>query len=82
MADVTYTPTQKRILAVLSDGLPHTRDELMRCLNDDMAEEGTLKAHIQMIRNKLRPIGQNIISECHGRGSFFYRLTRLISVSE
>lgn len=78
---MNYTPTQRRILAVLEDGQAHKVSELMECLNDDMAERVTLRGHICALRKKLRPIGENIHCELGGT-QVYYRRTRLVSVDE
>lgn len=62
------TPTQKRILAVLSDGEPHSREELIACLPDWDASVGeqdayvrNLKHKIATIRKVIRPRGRDIL---------------------
>jgi DNA-binding CsgD family transcriptional regulator len=71
-----FTDTEKRILALLSDGMPHTRDEIRSVLNDNMATNSCLKSHISHIRDKL-PAGQRVICELNGRG-IQYRHVRLL----
>lgn len=56
-----FTPTEKRILTVLSDGLPHTRQELHRCLSDELAELSAIQPHISRIRRRLQNKGQDIV---------------------
>jgi hypothetical protein len=73
-----YTPTQERLLAVLADGLPHRREELMGCLNDDLAERVILQCHISLLRKKLRPVGQDILCEFAQR-TYQYRHVRLLA---
>jgi len=73
-----FTPIQQRILEVLSDGHAHTRDEVLRCLDDDTASYSNLHPHITTIRKKLIRQGQHISCELRGR-SIFYRHVRLIS---
>ena len=60
-----WTPTQARMLKVLSDGMPHRYEELRACLDDELARN--VKTHIGHIRKKLRPIGQDIVCEYRGR---------------
>ncbi len=55
-----FTPTQKDILNVLSDGRPHLRQELIDCLDDPLADRLTLKPVLYRLRKKLRPKGQDI----------------------
>lgn len=59
-----FTPTQKRILDVLADGLPHRRDELLDCLDDPLCStRENLQAHLTRLRVKLRPAGHDIICQ-------------------
>ncbi len=48
-----WTPIQRRMLDVLSDGKWHTRHELFACLVDDLAGPTAVPAHVSMIRKKL-----------------------------
>lgn len=73
-----YTPTEKRILAVLSDGLPHKRHEIHACLCDDLSGLTAIQAHISNIRKRLRAIGEEIVCELSG-GTITYRHVRLLS---
>ena len=56
-----YTPTEQRIMTMLSDGQFHTRGQLMGCLGDELTAVGTLHVHLTNLRQKLRPMGQDII---------------------
>lgn len=56
-----FTPTQSRIMAVLSDGRAHSAQELQSCLYDDLGVITNVKFHITMIRKILRPLGQDIV---------------------
>lgn len=56
-----FTPTEQRIIAVLADGQPHARKELMGCLDDELAEKTALKRHLTRLRKKLRPQGRDIM---------------------
>jgi DNA-binding response OmpR family regulator len=60
---IYYTPTEERILRVLSDGLPHSHDDLRELLCDDMAVKRTINTHVSNIRRKLKPLGQTIVCE-------------------
>lgn len=57
-----YTPTERRMLAVLSDGRPHTTEELMACLYDELSERSAVKAMVFKLRRKLRAIGHDIVN--------------------
>lgn len=63
-----WTPTQKRMLAVLADGKPHRRKELHACLCDEMGPLSNIRAHLTHIRKRLRPLGMDIV--CQLSGSF------------
>ena len=70
-----FTPTQKKIMAVLGDGYAHDLKDLLRCLDDEMAVEQTLKVHISNIRKKVNPFGDDIVCRAGA-----YRLVRMIQV--
>lgn len=55
-----YSPTQKRILGLLSDGKGHTRTDIFKCLSDQSQSQRAVSVHLAMLRRKLRPIGQDI----------------------
>lgn len=69
---IKFTPTQRRIMHVLSDGLPHHRDEVLRCIDDPMASRSNVANHILLVRRKLRPLGHDIVCELY-RASIYYR---------
>lgn len=62
---VRFTPIEKRIMIMLADGLSHSRAELMTCMGDSEASYKVLQTHITNIRNKIRPIGHDIVFEPH-----------------
>ena len=72
-----FTPTQRKILQVLSDGLPHPFSELLACLPDDLSEISALRMMLSRIRTKLRPRGEDIICQ-HLYHSHQYRHVRLL----
>ena len=72
-----FTPTEKRILALLSDGNRHTREEVLACLDDDLAEMKAIKPHVSRIRKKLNLIGEEIVCVARDR-SYFYQHVRLL----
>lgn len=77
-----FTPTEVKILAVLSDGMPHTREELHGCLMDELGDLSNVKVHITYLRRKLRPMGQDIVYYCHTRREMRYRHVRLLNTLE
>lgn len=76
-----FTPTQTRLLSILADGMPHTPEELLTCLDDPLSELINLQLHISLLRKKLRPAGQDIILE-YIRRDRQYRQVRLLNFRE
>jgi len=74
-----FTPTHKRMLAVLADGQPHTRQELHACLVDDLGPLSNVSYHLTTLKPKLQEIGQGIAC-VNGHG--LYCLVRLITHRE
>ena len=75
-----FTPTEQRILVMLSNGKDHTRDELMECLLDyKVATTIMLNHHIANLRAKLRMLRHDIvcISKCR---KYHYRWVRNLLV--
>jgi hypothetical protein len=72
-----FTPTQSKILAVLSDGNPHPFKELLDCLPDNMSEVTALREMLRKMRKVLRPRGEDIICQ-HVNHSHRYRHVRLL----
>lgn len=66
------TRVQARMLALLSDGQPHSREALHALLWDTDAPVGNIHTHISTLRKKLRPLGQWIVCE-YARRTIHYR---------
>ena len=47
------TITELKILAVLLDGKPHTKEELRGCLADELSDNSVLRVHMCNLRRKL-----------------------------
>ena len=73
------TPTHKKMLALLSDGLPHSKQELYCCLWDDQSAINTIAYHISTLRKKPPP-GQAIVCEFTKR-AMHYRLVELVGAA-
>lgn len=73
-----HTPTEEAILNVLSDGMPHTREELHTCLPDPLSAISAIQPHISHLRSKLVPIGHDIVCEFRDR-QYMYRWIRLLT---
>ena len=72
-----YTPTQKRILDLLADGLPHSRYEIHACLDDELSALRAIRRHISVIRQSHRAKDQDIVCEIYNR-TVHYRHVRLL----
>jgi hypothetical protein len=72
-----FTPTQRCMYDLLADGLPHTREELRRCLPDDMGSRSNIRSHIFRIRKILEPDGLDVLCVI-GNRPISYRLVRLL----
>ena len=53
MGGVTFTKTERAIMAVLLDGKPHLPDDLLRELPDELSGMSALHQHLSRIRIKL-----------------------------
>lgn len=71
---------QRRILEMLSDGIAHNRDEIKTCLWDELSGPSAVRVAIFRLKQKLRPIGQDIICEISytPHQTIRYRLVELI----
>lgn len=80
----TWTPTERRILDVLSDGDPHPVRDLIVCLPDsEGGDTGNVADHVSLIRRKLRPLGHDIVLEIvRGRSWCYRRIVRYRRPSE
>lgn len=73
-----YTPTEQKIMDLLSDGQAHSRREIHACLPDDLGLLSNIKPHIGNLRKKL-PKDQAILCEIGRNRKIFYRLVSLLS---
>jgi hypothetical protein len=58
---------QEKMLAVLADGMPHKRQELIDCIGDELADYNNLHPHLTAIRRIIRPMGHDIICQLVNR---------------
>lgn len=77
MNDNGYTPTQLKMLVILADGRPHTREELHACLHDELGPLSNIQMHVSNIRRKLQPLGYDIVCIVEHR-QHRYRWVRLL----
>ncbi len=73
-----FTPTEQAILELLSDGMPHPRDEVKRLLPDDLADARAIAVHVCNLRRKIGRVGQDIIFTIDRRRKC-YRLVRMLA---
>ena len=73
-----FTPTQQRIVDLLNDGMPHTRQELHNCLEDRHSPISSINIHISALRKKLIPAGSTILCQLSSR-RLYYRHVRLLN---
>lgn len=72
-----YTPTEKKILNHLNDGMRHKRRDLMADCMDELASRTSFRNSVCRLRKKLRPKGQDIVCEL-ADGTINYRHIRLL----
>ncbi len=73
-----FTPTQQRIVDVLSDGKPHRKQELVSCLWDELGNSSTVAVHICAIR-KLLPPGEDIVCVVRYQSAYYQHIRLLRS---
>jgi hypothetical protein len=73
-----FTKTQLLMLAVLSDGQPHRREELHAILPDDLGPMKNIRPHISKIRKLIRPQGLDVACVWYKR-NFCYQQVRLLN---
>jgi hypothetical protein len=74
-----FTPTERRILAVLADGLPHPRKEIIACMEDPLAQAKSIHKHLGSLKIKLRYRGQEILCQLIGKCLFYRQIRHLHS---
>lgn len=72
------TPVQRRMLHILSSGLPVARHELLKALDNPSAKLHNLHSHITLLRAYLLRINENIVCRVH-RGSFYYQHVKMLT---
>lgn len=77
-----YTPTQNRLLDLLEDGMPHTRQELQALLGDPEAVNGVLRNHLSMLKRRMRKNNPGFEIVCYwgAARTLSYRMVRLLNV--
>ncbi len=72
-----FTPTQRAMLDVLADGLPHTFDELHACLPDELGAKENIFRHLSAIRKLIRLRREDIICEYANRRKYYRHIVLL-----
>lgn len=75
MAGNGFTKTQQAMVDILSDGMPHTREELHACCGP--SSMSTIRFHLTYIRKKLPP-GEDILLRILNRRRY-YQWVRLLA---
>jgi hypothetical protein len=77
------TPTHKRILTVLSDGLMHTRAEMHECIKDPRSDRfDMLHDYISEIRGILKRHGEDVACRIRGRGIYYQHIRLLVDPND
>lgn len=71
-----FTPTERRILKLLSDGGMHSRTELLGCLYDSLSGPPALRVAICDLNKKLTVSGSEIV--CRSLGKYTVRYQHII----
>jgi hypothetical protein len=71
--ELLISPTQKRMLALLSDRQWHSSQDLHACLSDELTPISNIAPHLHHLRRALRSRGQDVISQRLG-GKPYYLL--------
>ena len=71
------TPTQQKIIDLLSDGLKHSREELHNLINPN-ANKSNVHIHISQLRKLLLSRGEDIAGEVGFGMRITYRHVRLL----
>lgn len=75
---IGLTPVQQKMLTILADGMPHTREELHSCLSDNLGDLSNIQPHLTGLRKHLRYKGEDIMCERQGM-KVYYRQVRLLA---
>lgn len=77
-----YTPTEERIIAILSDGQAHPVEVMKSVLTDgEYSRVETLEVQVTNLRKILNPKGRDIVRRMVD-GVSCYRMMRFINVEE
>ena len=74
------TPTERRLYDMLSDGEPHTKEELQTCMSDTLTGQQVMQVHLVNMRPKIRSRGLGVLTQTI-KGKLHYRMVQFISRS-
>lgn len=72
-----FTPIQQAMLEILSDGLPHTREELHECCKPSSLP--ALSVHMVRLRKRLIPKGESVVCVIKNRRICYQHVRLLVS---
>lgn len=73
-----FTPTQRKLLAVLADGMPHRREELRQAIGDSEYTFANVQDQLSLARRVLRVRGEDIDCMYNGSMGLCYRHVRIL----
>lgn len=78
--NTNLTPTERRIIEVLSDGFRHSMDEVKKVI-DSEADNKLVYQHIRNTREKLERVGRDI-AQRRQKGVTYYILVHIAAFNE
>lgn len=76
--EAAFTPTHRRIMAILEDGAMHHRDEIFKCLWDEQSKPETVWQHMATLRKLLR-LGDRDVASIKVAANIYYQLVEVPS---
>ncbi len=73
-----FTPTEKRIMELLSDYRLHRAEEIRGCLPDEMNTNANIHPHLSKIRKMIRMVSHDIATRRTNDGTCYF-LVRLLA---
>lgn len=77
-----FTPTEKKIIEVLKDCKPHSKNDLYKVLEDDLSGPNALNVHITRIRPKLKVSGYTIVPTFPNGSHIHFMIVALVDPSK
>lgn len=72
LVSIHFGEIERKILYVLADGEPHSREEIMGHVDEEQWTTTNLSSHVKNIRRKLKQVGHGIVCELREQ-KFHYR---------